>query len=237
MYGVFQQPREETSRQLKFQGGSTMRWSVLLSILAALILAVPLSSARAAFTALGDVLPADPSSWTSSTIGYIGQTSAGTLTVADGSILASGDAYLGFYSGANGLVTISGPARPGPTSAASTSAAMAAERSPSPMAATLVASMAASAATPARWESRPWTGQARCGPASAARVGDYGGGTLSVSNGGAIFSSGGIIGSSPDSTVEPGGWRRLDVDHRLRRLCRLLGQRNALDHQWRQRQQ
>ena len=57
---------------------------------------------------MGDILPADPSVWTSSTTGYIGQSSAGTVTVAGGSNLASGDAYLGFYSGASGLATISG---------------------------------------------------------------------------------------------------------------------------------
>ncbi len=63
--------REKTSHKLPFRGVPTMRRFLLTLFSFALwprfLLAAPLSSARAAFTALGDILPADPSVWTSST--------------------------------------------------------------------------------------------------------------------------------------------------------------------------
>ncbi len=78
-----------------------------LAILAAFFIAGPLSSARAAFTATGNVSPTNPSSWTSSTTAYIGNTSAGTLTVDSGNLLSS-TGYIGYGSTATGLVNIAG---------------------------------------------------------------------------------------------------------------------------------
>ena len=72
-----------------------------------LSLVAPLSSARAAFTTWGNVDPSNPSTWTSSTYGYVGETSAGTLTVDSGSLLSS-YAYLGYGGSATGVVNISG---------------------------------------------------------------------------------------------------------------------------------
>ena len=68
----------------------------------------PLSPALATFTVSGDVNPFDPSTWDNSTIGYIGQTSAGTLTVNGSSNLLSGTCFLGYNPGVTGIVTISG---------------------------------------------------------------------------------------------------------------------------------
>ena len=64
--------------------------------------------ARAAIVATGDVEPAGPSTWTSSTAGYIGNTASGTVTVNSGSDLYSGYSYVGYNNGVRGLMTISG---------------------------------------------------------------------------------------------------------------------------------
>ncbi len=86
-----------------------MKRFLSLLLLASLSLAVPLSSARAAFSPSGDVSPTDdPSTWTSSTNAYIGNTSAGSLTVNGGSALLSYDSYIGNNSGATGVVQITG---------------------------------------------------------------------------------------------------------------------------------
>jgi len=79
-------------------------WPALLAVLS---IAVTLSPARAAFTVSGDVVPANPSTWTSFTNGYIGNTSGGTLTVDSGNLLSSWG-YIGFGGSATGLVNISG---------------------------------------------------------------------------------------------------------------------------------
>jgi autotransporter-associated beta strand protein len=59
-----------------------------IALLAALSLAVPLAAARAEITAAGDVQP-DISTWNSSSDGYVGYLSDGTLTVDSGSLLHS----------------------------------------------------------------------------------------------------------------------------------------------------
>jgi len=79
-------------------------WPALSAVLS---IAVTLSPARAAFTVSGDVVPANPSTWTSFTNGYIGNTSGGTLTVDSGNLLSSWG-YIGFGGSATGLVNISG---------------------------------------------------------------------------------------------------------------------------------
>jgi T5SS/PEP-CTERM-associated repeat protein len=65
-----------------------------------------ISSARAAITPTGDVDPSNPSTWDSSTTGYIGNTASGTLTVDGGSILYSYDAYIG--NSGSGSLSITG---------------------------------------------------------------------------------------------------------------------------------
>ena len=73
-----------------------------------LLIVFSASTARAAFTTSGDVIPTDPSNWTSSATGYVGKTGTGTLTVDGGSNLLSYNGYLGYDSGSSGTVTVTG---------------------------------------------------------------------------------------------------------------------------------
>jgi T5SS/PEP-CTERM-associated repeat protein len=82
--------------------------SFVLALVASLLMALLLASARADIAATGNVIPSDPSTWTSDTGSTIGRTSAGTVTVDGGSDLLSLHCYLGYESTASGLVTISG---------------------------------------------------------------------------------------------------------------------------------
>src|SRR6185295_4588292 len=66
---------------------------------------------RGAFGAVvgtGDVVPANPATWTSTTVGYVGNISAGTITVSAGSTLNSREVFLGNNASSSGLVTIDG---------------------------------------------------------------------------------------------------------------------------------
>ena len=56
----------------------------------------------------GDISPSDPANWTSTTVGYIGNTTEGTIAVDAGSELLSREGYLGFSSQTAGEVTVSG---------------------------------------------------------------------------------------------------------------------------------
>ena len=87
-------------------GGATLRRSLLPVLLTALYLAVPISSTRADITPNGDVSPANPSTWTTSTDGYIGNTGLGTLTADGGSSLLSFLGYLGYQG--SGVVNVVG---------------------------------------------------------------------------------------------------------------------------------
>jgi T5SS/PEP-CTERM-associated repeat protein len=67
------------------------------------------SGAQAALTETGDVEPtSNPSTWTTSTTAYIGNTANGTLTVTGGSVVASNTSYLGNNSGISGTLNLSG---------------------------------------------------------------------------------------------------------------------------------
>ena len=65
------------------------------------------SIAGAAITAAGDVSPADPGTWTTSTNARIGLFGAGSVGVDDDSNLVSDCGYLGFNIGSTGAVTVS----------------------------------------------------------------------------------------------------------------------------------
>ena len=52
--------------------------------------------------------PSDPTTWTSSTTGYVGNTGIGTLAVDSGSSLLSSACYIGNNAGATGQVTVDG---------------------------------------------------------------------------------------------------------------------------------
>jgi len=80
----------------------------LLVLLAILSLVGPLQTVRAAIVATGNVDPADPTTWTSSTYGYVGKTRDGTLTVYSHSDLYSRWACIGYNSGVMGAVIVYG---------------------------------------------------------------------------------------------------------------------------------
>ena len=79
----------------------------LCMLLAALYIAGPLPTLHADLTSTGDVDPA-VSIWTSSTTGYVGKTSDGTVTVDSGCDLNSRLGYIGYDSGSTGVVTVDG---------------------------------------------------------------------------------------------------------------------------------
>jgi len=89
------------------------RWKWFLLVIAVVLCAFPFlfyppSMVHAAIVGSGDVNPADPSTWTSNTTGYIGQSSTGIVTVEGGSGLLSKYGYLGYNSGAIGTATVTG---------------------------------------------------------------------------------------------------------------------------------
>ncbi len=77
------------------------------SWLALLLLAMLSHQLPAAIVQTGNVSP-NVSTWTSSTDGYIGNTSDGSVTVNAGSLLASKSGALGYNSGATGAATVTG---------------------------------------------------------------------------------------------------------------------------------
>ena len=86
-----------------------------LLLCVALSLASPPSLARAAVAATGDVEPADPSTWASSTTAYIGGYTAsgvGSIDCNGGSSVANGNCFIGYYTypgpGGTGTATIDG---------------------------------------------------------------------------------------------------------------------------------
>ncbi len=79
---------------------------VALAVAFSLIGPLPLALAAVTADVTGNVDPTDPSTWTSSTKGYIGKTSDGTLTITSGTLLSS-YGYLGYNSGVAGVVNVS----------------------------------------------------------------------------------------------------------------------------------
>jgi T5SS/PEP-CTERM-associated repeat protein len=82
-------------------------WFCLVA-LAAISLATPPGSARAAISLEGDFLPSDPLTWSASTLGYIGNTAAGTLTIDGNSDLTTYAGHIGYESSGMGVVNVSG---------------------------------------------------------------------------------------------------------------------------------
>ena len=77
---------------------------------ASMILVIGLCAAiaQAGISATGDVVPADPATWTDSTEAYVGDTGVGSVTVDGGSDLLSHRAHLGYGIGSDGTVTVDG---------------------------------------------------------------------------------------------------------------------------------
>jgi T5SS/PEP-CTERM-associated repeat protein len=63
---------------------------------------------QAEVTWSGDIDPPDPTTWTSSTTGYIGKNGYGTLNITKGSNVLNYYGYIGYESGAAGEVTVDG---------------------------------------------------------------------------------------------------------------------------------
>ncbi|NLE36975.1 MAG: hypothetical protein GX621_03025 [Pirellulaceae bacterium] len=80
----------------------------LTMLLAPFVLPGLLETARATVTSTGNIDPANPASWTTSTDGYVGRTADGALTVDGNSDLLSRYAYIGHDSGIVGQVTVDG---------------------------------------------------------------------------------------------------------------------------------
>ena len=66
------------------------------------------ATAQAGLNATGDVDPADPATWTSSTDAHIGETGEGSLAVTNGGTISSWTGHIGTSAGSTGTVTISG---------------------------------------------------------------------------------------------------------------------------------
>jgi T5SS/PEP-CTERM-associated repeat protein len=87
------------------------RWPnclLVLSLCGLFSFAAAVSSARAAITPTGDVSPSDPSTWTSATNGFIGNTASGTVTIDGGSDLVSSVTNIAHASGTTGVVNVTG---------------------------------------------------------------------------------------------------------------------------------
>jgi T5SS/PEP-CTERM-associated repeat protein len=80
----------------------------ILFVFSTLILCVPAATLRATIIAAGDVDPADPSTWDTSTAVYIGYTSDGSVTVDAPSNVLSRFAFIGYMSGRTGWFTVDG---------------------------------------------------------------------------------------------------------------------------------
>jgi T5SS/PEP-CTERM-associated repeat protein len=83
--------------------------AMLRLIIIAATIALPLPASFAAISSIGDVSPANPGTWTTSTFAYIGNTGVGSVVVNSGSSLNSSVANLGNAPGAIGTVTVDGP--------------------------------------------------------------------------------------------------------------------------------
>ena len=86
----------------------SINFTLGLAFATALLLISLASPTQAAITWSGDLDPTDPTTWTSSTTGYIGKSSTGTITVDGASALRSNGASLGINSGSTGMGTVTG---------------------------------------------------------------------------------------------------------------------------------
>ncbi|HUU57961.1 MAG TPA: autotransporter outer membrane beta-barrel domain-containing protein, partial [Phycisphaerae bacterium] len=77
-------------------------------LLGVLCITVAPPDAFAGITATGDVVPADPATWTSSTYAYVGKTAVGSVTVDGNSDVVSDLAYVGHDANSTGEVTVDG---------------------------------------------------------------------------------------------------------------------------------
>jgi T5SS/PEP-CTERM-associated repeat protein len=91
-----------------FARSSTTSACLSLIFILCLCLLSCTSPAVAEVTWFGDVIPDDPATWTSDTIGYIGDIGDGTLGITGGSTVDCAMALIGANSGSTGDVTVDG---------------------------------------------------------------------------------------------------------------------------------
>ena len=79
----------------------------LKTVLAIVLLSFAIST-QAAVTTTGDINPADPTTWTTSTNGSVGYSADGTMVINSGSSVSSSAGYLGYNSSVTGAATVTG---------------------------------------------------------------------------------------------------------------------------------
>ena len=159
------------------------------------------SMAQAGITAIGDVVPADPATWTTSTWAYIGKTGVGSVTVDDDSDLLSGYSRIGDNSGSNGAVTVSGAGSTWINSSDLTVAGSGHGTLDITDGGTVsntygyIGKMLGTGVVTVSGAGAEWTST------RGVYVGDFGDGTLEITNGGLVFSNtSGYLGFSSGST-------------------------------------
>lgn len=175
------------------------------ALVAVLSLAASLSPVHAAITATGDVSPANPSTWTSSTTGYIGNTGTGSIVVNGGSGLQSSNDYLGNNSSATGVVTVDGNGSYWATSVFTVGSQgvgtlnITNGGSVGYLNGVLGNALGSTGAVTVDGNGSTLS-MAEPGYNTYLNVGGAGSGTLNVTNGGSVSSGSGILGSSSNST-------------------------------------
>ncbi|MHC4716722.1 MAG: hypothetical protein ACYS5V_07120, partial [Planctomycetota bacterium] len=158
--------------------------------------------ARAEIVASGDVQPADPATWTSSTDAYIGKTANGTLDITNEDAVTDHQGYIGYGSGSTGEVTVDGAGstwnspglwvgRDGDGTLNITGGGAVSSDSH----AFIGYGPVSTGAVTLDGAGSTWTN-------SSLYIGCYGSGTLSITGGGAVSSSSGYIGRESGSTGE-----------------------------------
>ena len=84
------------------------RGKVAAAVLASLVAAIGVRTARSDVTTTGGVIPSNPAAWTSATVGYVGYSTDGGLSISAGSNLPSNLDIIGNQAGATGTVSVDG---------------------------------------------------------------------------------------------------------------------------------
>jgi len=182
--------------------GRASKWLVTVLVGVLCTTAAP-TDAFAAITATGDVHPADPATWTSSTDAYVGKTGVGSVTVDGNSDVVLFWGYVGYSSGSTGVVTVDGAG----STWANDSELNVGHDGNGTLSIANGGAVVGNIFTNIGYESGSTGGVTVNGAGSTLTslglyVGLYGNGTLNITNGGAVSSSGAHIGSEPGSTGE-----------------------------------
>lgn len=99
-------PKEATGIHRHGAGGAVAFSSLVLVVCLGLLCLA--NTASAGISTTGDVVPADPATWTSSTTSYIGKAGHGTMDVTSGSDVINNRGHIGYDSSSTGEVTVDG---------------------------------------------------------------------------------------------------------------------------------